>query len=162
MTEIVTDLERIGNQAANIAHRVPELNLEPQLKAYVDLPRMAELSQTMVKESLEAFVARDTGLARRVCAEGSAVDTLNHQIFRDLLTFMMEDPRTIPRAIRLIDHGEGAPTYRGLPPPPHSLRACRTRAGTESRRTGPGPRPAHVSRLRDRRSVAGGPSEFGS
>jgi len=100
--KIVTDLERIGDQAVNIAQRVRELNLEPQLKPYIDLPRMAELAQTMVKESLDAFVARDTGLARRVCGEDAAVDALNHQIFRELLTFMMEDPKTIPRAIRLI------------------------------------------------------------
>ena len=100
--KIVTDLERIGDQAVNIAQRAIELNLEPQLKPYIDLPRMAEKAQTMVKESLDAFVARDTELARRVCSEDAAVDALNHQIFRELLTFMMEDPKTIPRAIRLI------------------------------------------------------------
>ena len=100
--KIVTDLERIGDQAVNIAQRARELNLEPQLKPYIDLPRMAELAQAMVKESLDAFVARDTALARRVCGEDAAVDDLNHQIFRELLTFMMEDPKTIPRAIRLI------------------------------------------------------------
>ena len=100
--KIVTDLERIGDQAVNIAQRVRELNLEPQLKPYIDLPRMAELAQAMVKESLDAFVARDTALARRVCAEDAPVDALNHQLFRELLTFMMEDPKTIPRAIRLI------------------------------------------------------------
>jgi len=100
--KIVTDLERIGDQAVNIAQRVRELNVEPQLKPYIDLPRMAELAQTMVKESLDAFVARDTELARRVCAADAPVDALNHQIFRELLTFMMEDAKTIPRAIRLI------------------------------------------------------------
>jgi phosphate transport system protein len=100
--KIVTDLERIGDQAVNIAQRARELNVEPQLKPYIDLPRMAQLAQTMVKESLDAFVARDTALARRVCGEDEAVDALNHQIFRELLTFMMEDPKTIPRAIRLI------------------------------------------------------------
>ena len=100
--KIVTDLERIGDQAVNIAQRVQELNLEPQLKPYIDLPRMADLAERMVKESLDAFVARDTQLARRVCAEDAPVDAINHQIFRELLTFMMEDPKTIPRAIRLI------------------------------------------------------------
>jgi len=100
--KIVTDLERMGDQAVNIAQRVLELNQEPQLKPYIDLPRMAEKAQRMVKESLDAFVARDTELARRVCAEDSEVDALKEQIFRELLTFMMEDPRTIPRAIRLI------------------------------------------------------------
>src|SRR5215813_12298133 len=100
--KIVTDLERIGDQAVNIAQRVLELNLEPQLKPYIDLPRMAERAQRMVKESLDAFVARDTELARQVCGEDDAVDALKEQIFRELLTFMMEDPKTIPRAIRLI------------------------------------------------------------
>lgn len=100
--KIVTDLERIGDQAVNIGQRVIELNREPQLKPYIDLPRMAARAQAMVKESLDAFVARDTELARRVCAEDDEVDALKEQIFRELLTFMMEDPRTIPRAIRLI------------------------------------------------------------
>jgi phosphate transport system protein len=100
--KIVTDLERIGDQAVNIAERVIELNREPQLKPYIDLPRMAARAQAMVKESLDAFVARDTELARRVRAEDDEVDALKEQIFRELLTFMMEDPRSIPRAIRLI------------------------------------------------------------
>jgi phosphate transport system protein len=100
--KIVTDLERIGDQAVNIAQRVIELNREPQLKPYIDLPRIAERAQAMVKESLDAFVARDTDLAGRVCAADAEVDGLKEQIFRELLTFMMEDPRTIPRAIRLI------------------------------------------------------------
>ena len=100
--KIVTDLERMGDQSVNIAQRVVELNREPQLKPYIDLPRMAEKAQRMVKGSLDAFVARDTELARRVCAEDAEVDALKEQIFRELLTFMMEDARTIPRAIRLI------------------------------------------------------------
>jgi phosphate transport system protein len=100
--KIVTDLERIGDQAVNIAQRTQELNREPQLKPYIDLPRMADRAQTMVKQSLDAFVARDTTLARVICGEDSEVDALNEQIFRELLTFMMTDPTTIPRAIRLI------------------------------------------------------------
>jgi phosphate transport system protein len=100
--KIVTDLERIGDQAVNIAQRALELNQEPQLKPYLDLPRMASSAQAMVKESLDAFVARDTALARRVRSQDGDVDDLNHQIFRELLTFTMADPTTIPRAIRLI------------------------------------------------------------
>ena len=100
--KIVTDLERIGDQAVNIAQRAVELNLETQLKPYIDLPRMADKAQRMVKESLDAFVAGDTALARQVCGEDAEVDALKEQIFRELLTFMMEDPRTIPRAIRVI------------------------------------------------------------
>jgi phosphate transport system protein len=100
--KIVTDLERIGDQAVNIAQRVVELNREPQLKPYIDIPRMADQAQRMVKESLDAFVARDTDLARQVCGADDSVDAFKEQIFRELLTFMMEDPKTIPRAIRLI------------------------------------------------------------
>jgi phosphate transport system protein len=100
--KIVTDLERIGDQAVNIAQRVLELNREPQLKPYIDLPRMAEKAQRMVKDSLDAFVARDTELARQVCAKDAEVDALKEQLFRELLTFMMADPKTISRAIRLI------------------------------------------------------------
>jgi phosphate transport system protein len=100
--KIVTDLERIGDQAVNIAQRALELGLEPQLKPYIDLPRMAARAQGMVKESLDAFVARDAALARAVCARDSEVDALKEQVFRELLTYMMADPTTIPRAIRLI------------------------------------------------------------
>ena len=100
--KIVTDLERIGDQAVNIAQRVLELSREPQLKPYIDLPRMAERAQRMVKDSLDAFVTRDTALARAVCVADNEVDALKEQVFRELLTFMMEDARTIPRAIRLI------------------------------------------------------------
>jgi phosphate transport system protein len=100
--KIVTDLERIGDQAVNIAQRVMELNREPQLKPYIDLPRMAEKAQGMVKDSLDAFVAADTELARQVCARDEEVDALKEQLFRELLTFMMADPKTISRAIRLI------------------------------------------------------------
>jgi phosphate transport system protein len=100
--KIVTDLERIGDQAVNIAQRAIELNEEPQLKPYIDLPRMAEKSQRMVKEALDAFVARDTELARQVCAKDAEVDGIKEQVFRELLTYMMSDAKTIPRAIRLM------------------------------------------------------------
>jgi phosphate transport system protein len=100
--KIVTDLERIGDQAVNIAQRALELSPEPPLKPYIDLPRMAARAQGMVKDSLDAFVARDAGLARAVCARDSEVDALKEQVFRELLTYMMADPTTIPRAIRLI------------------------------------------------------------
>src|SRR5574342_1081625 len=77
--KIVTDLERIGDQAVNTAERVRELRLEPQLKPYIDLPRMAERAQRMVKESLDAFVTRDTALARRVRESDADVDGLRDQ-----------------------------------------------------------------------------------
>jgi len=99
--KIVTDLERIGDQCANIAKRVKELNLEPTLKPYIDLPRMAQAASTMVKEALDAFVRGDENLAIKVCEDDQVVDDLNEQIQRELLTFMMGDPTTISRAIRI-------------------------------------------------------------
>jgi phosphate transport system protein len=100
--KIVTDLERIGDQAVNIAQRAIELNQEPQLKPYIDLPRMADKAQQMVKDALDSFVSRDTTLAREVCGRDNEVDALKEQIFRELLTYMMADPKTIARSIRLI------------------------------------------------------------
>jgi phosphate transport system protein len=99
--KIVTDLERIGDQCANIAKRVKELNQEPTLKPYIDLPRMAQAASTMVKEALDAFVRGDENLAIKVCEDDQVVDDLNEQIQRELLTFMMGDPTTISRAIRI-------------------------------------------------------------
>jgi len=99
--KIVTDLERIGDQCAAIARRAKELNLEPPLKPYIDLPRMANWASIMVKESLDAFVRGDDALAIKVCRDDQFVDDLNEQIQRELLTFMMEDPETISRAIKI-------------------------------------------------------------
>lgn len=99
--KIVTDLERIGDQCANIAKRVKELNAEPALKPYIDLPRMAQAASIMVKEALDAFVRGDETLAIKVCEDDQAVDDLNEQIQRELLTFMMADPGTISRAIKI-------------------------------------------------------------
>jgi phosphate transport system protein len=96
------DLERMGDMAVNICERVLELNQEPQLKPYIDLPQMAEIAQTMVKESLDAFVKEDPQLAWKVTQEDEKVDHLNEQIFRELLTYMSEDLKTISRATRLL------------------------------------------------------------
>lgn len=100
--KIVTDLERMGDQAVNIAERAISLNQEPQLKPYIDLPRMAEITQSMVKDVLDAFVNRDPKLARSVCERDDIVDGLNDQVVRELLTYMMSDPKTIPRAVHLM------------------------------------------------------------
>lgn len=100
--KIVTDLERIGDQAVNIAQRVLELNREPQPTPSIDLSRMADRAQRMVQQSLDAFVARDTALARQVCGEDTEVDALKEQVFREMLAFIMEEPRATPRAVRLI------------------------------------------------------------
>lgn len=96
------DLERIGDMAVNICERVLELNQEPQLKPYIDLPKMAETVQQMVKESLDAFVKEDVELAWKVTRDDSIVDQLHDQIFRELLTFMMQDMKNITRATRLL------------------------------------------------------------
>ena len=100
--KIVTDLERIGDQAVNIAQRVLELSRESQPTPSIDLSRMAECAQRMVRQSLDAFVARDTALARQVCGEDAEVDALKDQVFREMLAFIMEEPRATPRAVRLI------------------------------------------------------------
>jgi phosphate transport system protein len=100
--KITTDLERMGDQAVNIAERALSLNEDPQLKPYIDIPRMTEIVQSMVKDVLDAFVNRDSKLARSVCARDDLVDGLNDQVVRELLTYMLSDPRTIPRAVHLM------------------------------------------------------------
>jgi phosphate transport system protein len=100
--KIVTDLERMGDQAINIVERASSLNLEPQLKPYIDIPRMAEIVQTMVKDVLDAFVNGNSKLARSVCERDDLVDGLNDQVHRELLTYMMSDPKTTPRAVHLM------------------------------------------------------------
>jgi len=99
---INTELERIGDQAVNIAERVISLNQEPQLKPYIDIPEMAEITQNMLRDVLNAFVNRDASLARSVCERDDRVDGLNNQVFRELLTYMMADSKTITRAVHLL------------------------------------------------------------
>ncbi len=100
--KIITDLERMGDQAVNIAERAISLNQEPQLKPYIDIPRMAKITQSMVKDVLDAFVNKDPKLARSVCERDDLVDGLNDQVFRELLTYMISDPKTITRAVHLM------------------------------------------------------------
>ena len=99
---INTDLERMGDLAVNISERTLDLLKEPLLKPLIDIPRMAAMAQRMVKDSLDAFVNKDADLGRSVCKRDDEVDDLNLQIFRELLTYMSEDPHTIKRAIDLI------------------------------------------------------------
>ena len=99
--KISSELERISDLAENIAERAIELNNEPQLKPYIDIPRMAEWTIQMVKECLDAFVNRDAELARKVCRDDDFVDDLTEQLFRELVSFMLEDSRAITRATRL-------------------------------------------------------------
>ncbi len=100
--KIGVDLERMGDLAVNIAERAVELNKVPLLKPLIDIPRMAKMAQTMVRDVLNAFINRDDLLARDVCCRDDEVDSLNDQIFRELLTYMMQDPATIQRAVGLI------------------------------------------------------------
>ena len=100
--KINSDLERIADQAVSIALRAQSLITQPEVKPLIDIPRMATLTQDMVQKSLDAFVRRDTELARRVIEADDEVDSLRDQVFRELLVYMMADTATIPRALALI------------------------------------------------------------
>jgi len=100
--KIISHLERIADQAVNISQRTLELIKQPLLKPLIDIPRMAELAQEMVRTSIDSLVNNDSLLAKRIGERDNLVDDLNDQIFRELLTYMIEDPRTIKRAIELI------------------------------------------------------------
>jgi phosphate transport system protein len=110
-------LERIGDMAANIAEKATILSEEPPMKPYIDIPRMAEVARGMIKESLDALVSENTDLAEKVRREDETIDNLNEQVFRELLTFMLEDQKKIHRALiimqisksleRISDHAVG-------------------------------------------------------
>jgi len=100
--KITTDMERIGDMAVNVCERALELNREPQLKPFIDIPRMAEVAQQMLRESLDAFVHEDVDVALKVCRDDDIIDELNGQLFRELLSYMMEDPKTVTRSIRIL------------------------------------------------------------
>lgn len=100
--KIVNDLERMGDLAVNIAHRSLDLLKVPLLKPLIDIPRMAKSAQGMLKDSLNAFVNNDVQLAKEVCRRDDEVDQLNVQIFRELLTYMLQDPSSVQRAVDLI------------------------------------------------------------
>jgi phosphate transport system protein len=99
---IIVDLERIGDHAEGIGKITLMIGNEPPLKPLIDLPRMAEMAGSMLRRVLEAFVNHDIQTAKAICDEDDAVDNLYDQVFRELLTFMAEDPKTITRATRLI------------------------------------------------------------
>ena len=100
--KITTDLERIGDSAVNICERALELNEEPLLKPYIDIPRMAAITRSMVRDSLAAFARSNSALAEDVIARDDQVDSLNYQVYRELLSFMAEDPETISRGTRIL------------------------------------------------------------
>ena len=96
------DLERMGDLAVNIAEQAVELNKEPQLKPYIDLPKMAQKTQNMVKSALDAFVQKNALLAKKVCETDDEVDDLNDRVFEELVVLMQNDSTSVTRAIRLI------------------------------------------------------------
>ncbi len=100
--KITHDLERVGDEATTIARRAVDLNKEPQLKPYVDIPRMATMALEMLNDALEAFVSRDTARARAVLPRDKDVDALHKQLQRELVTFMLESPTTITRCLHLM------------------------------------------------------------
>lgn len=100
--KIIVDMERIGDQAINIVERAESLLAVPLLKPLIDIPRMADITQEMLKAALDAYVNGDDRLAYETILRDDEVDQLKDQVFRELLTFMMADPTTIPRAMDLI------------------------------------------------------------
>ena len=100
--KITTDLERIGDHAFDIAKIVQVIGKEPLIKPLVDIPRMSVLAQTMLDESLQAYLNLDIQLAEKVCRDDDMVDQLYHQVFRELLTYMLADPSKINQATQLI------------------------------------------------------------
>ena len=99
---IITEVERIGDYAEGIAKITIMIGDEPPLKPLIDIPRMADQTVDMLRRGLDAFISRDAEAARKIGAEDDLVDQLYDQVFRELLTFMMEDPKTITRATRLV------------------------------------------------------------
>lgn len=100
--KITSDLERMGDSAVNIVQAARQLNREPPLKEYVDLPRMSQEVQAMVRESLDAFVRRDSALATRVCQNDDHVDDLYRQLFAELMEMMTADPKAVGRGVHLL------------------------------------------------------------
>jgi phosphate transport system protein len=99
---VVSEVERIGDYGEGIAKIAVMIGNEPPLKPLIDIPRMAEQTVDMLRRSLDAFVDRNAEAARKISAEDDAIDHLYDQVFRELLTFMAEDPKTITRATRLV------------------------------------------------------------
>ena len=100
--KINTDLERVGDLAVNIAEAARRYSLHPPVKKLIDIPRMAIIAQTMLRDALDAFVRGDVQLAQRVLDEDDRLDDLKTQIFRELLTYMLQDPSTIEPALDLV------------------------------------------------------------
>lgn len=99
--KITTDLERIADNAVNIAERALELNKEPLLKPYIDIPRMSRISQSMVRDSIDAFINGNIELAKNVIMTDDIIDDLTEKIWKELMGIMTEDPSTITRAVKI-------------------------------------------------------------
>jgi phosphate transport system protein len=100
--KIAPGLERVADHAVNIAEQALVLNSQPPLKPFITIPRMADTAKGMVRDALDAFVRRDTALARDVISRDDRCDAMHEEIFRELLTYMMADPKTINRALALL------------------------------------------------------------
>jgi phosphate transport system protein len=100
--KINTDLERVGDLAVNIAEAAKRYAVHPPVKKLIDIPRMADIAQAMLRDALDSFVRRDTALAQQVLNEDDRLDGLKTQIFRELLTYMLQDPATVEPALDLI------------------------------------------------------------
>jgi phosphate transport system protein len=100
--KINSDLERVGDLAVNIAEAAQRYASQPPVKQLIDIPRMAGIAQEMLHDALDSFVTRDTAMARAVLAHDDELDALKTQVFRELLTYMLQDPRTIEAALDLI------------------------------------------------------------
>ena len=111
--KIVNDLERVGDQSVNVSERTLDLLKQPLLKPLIDIPRMAELAQAMLKDALDAFVNQNADLARAVCRRDEQVDHLNDQVFHELLVYMTWTPRRSPARPDLVGR-----TWSGWPTTP--------------------------------------------
>ena len=100
--KINTDLERVGDLAVNIAEAAKRYAMHPPVKKLIDIPKMADLAQAMLRDALDSYVKRDMALARQVLHQDDSLDALKTQIFRELLSFMLKDPSTIEAALDLI------------------------------------------------------------
>ncbi len=99
--KITTDMERVGDLAVNIAERALELNTEPMLKPYIDIPKMRDIAQGMIRDALNAFVKKDKKLAMDVIMRDDEVDDLKHDVLQELAVFMAQDPTTVSRAMKI-------------------------------------------------------------
>ena len=160
IARINNDLERIGDQAVNIAHSATRIVRHPRVKPYVDLPRMSELAEEMMRDSLDSLVRRDIELARSVLARDDQVDQLRDQIFRELLSYMMGDSSVVFPGFRADPGGQESRAHRR---PRHQHRRRRDLHGCGQRRAASrgGPQSRLNFAVVAQASACGGTSEQG-